>query len=298
MAIFACETMELCQMDILARMICDNGLAREAQNSSRVSLGSAEHFAADLVFSDGLGFELWLGSLEDALCLESLRREGITGVLNCATSECVGECAVYRNRGFSRRRTHARGLSLLEQGFAPSAGAIEDGRKNLDRDQVRALAEFDSEWYSDMLGVDVAYCAISAEDKDGYAIDQHFDEMLDFLRKCQSERRKVLVHCVMGINRSATALVAYLCQELGMSLGQAVDLASKRRGHILSNVSFLRCLVEHFSQVGVDVCSEGSSPLLRTRLSGSCPDMQQIALGGSGASWRDRAQTHACVLVC
>lgn len=296
MASCAHESVELHQMDILARVIRDNGMAREAQNNSRLSPVSAEHFAADLVFSDGLGFEMWLGSLEDALCLESLRRQGITGVLNCAASECAGECAVYRNRGFSRRRTHARGLSLLEQGFEPSAGFAEEGRKNLDPDQVRSLAEFDSEWYTDMLGTDVAYCAISAEDKDGYAIDLHFDEMFAFLRKCQAERRKVLVHCVMGINRSATALVAYLCQGLGMRLEEAVDLASKRRGHILSNFSFLQRLVEHFGQLGVGGCSEGNSSLLRT--SGSCPDIQQLALGDSGVSWRERARTDACVRVC
>merc|ERR1719433_896599 len=150
-------------------------MAREAQSNSRPSSEGAGYFGADCVFSDGQGFELWLGSLEDALCLESLREQGISGILNCAASECAGECAVYRNRGFSRRRTHARGLSLLEQGFQPSAPSSEDVQKRLDREQVRSLAEFNSEWYTDMLGMDIAYCAISAEDKDGYAIDEHFD---------------------------------------------------------------------------------------------------------------------------
>jgi len=249
-----CSSPRAQQVASLQSLIVDRGNEREAAGSGRPQLTAAELFGADFVAGDGQGFELWLGSLEDALCLQNLRHDGITGILNCALRECEGECAVFKHRG-SRRRTHARGLSLLAEGFEPSNPSPKEGEEGEDedelaapmtREQIRAVAQFDSEWYSDMLGQHIAYLGFAAEDRDGYAIDAHFEEIFEFLRRCQAEQRKVLVHCVMGINRSTTALVAYLCQELGMDLTDAVEAAARRHGHVLSNASFLRRLVEAY----------------------------------------------------
>lgn len=270
------------ELNLLARLVAsirENGMARESvedQQAPRSEEG-AEHFAADCIAGDGKGFELWLGSLEDALCLQSLRERGINGILNCALGECVGQCAAYRDRGFSRRRTHARGLSLLSEGFEPGSPSSEDKRAVLDKDQVRALVQFDKEWYSDMLGEETAYCGFSAEDRDGYGIDRHFEEVVAFLRKCKAEGRKVLVHCVMGINRSTASLVAYLCEDFGMGLEEAVDLVSKRHGHVLSNETFIHQLIKCYNQ------EEGAST---------------EATFSTGCCWRERAQTESCVHAC
>lgn len=290
MALFSGNHAVTRHVDRLALKICANGVAREAQLAAPPPSASAEPFGADLIVSDGQGFELWLGSLEDALCQQTLQQKGITGFLNCATAECVGDCAVYRERGFRRGRTHARGLSLL----AESEDTESSGPRPIDRDQVRSVVEFDSEWYSEMLGTETAYHSFSAEDKDGYEIDSHFEETFAFLRRCQEERRKVLVHCVMGINRSAAVLVAYLCQELGFSLEQAVGLASERHGHILSNGSFLRLLTERFGQQRAEDRAEGGGLLLRMHR--SCPDMR--ALDATGAVRLSRSLTDICVCVC
>lgn len=204
-------------------------------------------FAADLVLQEESGFELWLGSLEDALSLEALERHKIDGILNCALAECQLECACSRPSGAGRRRSHARGPSAMNGGDFQASVAV-DGCRRLDRDQIRALASFDADWYSTILGRDVDYLGIDAVDEPGYPMDAHFQETLDFLARCREEGRRVLVHCVQGINRSSAALVAFLCHDLCMQLADAVELTAKRRGHILSNESFLAQLVERFVQ--------------------------------------------------
>lgn len=232
--------------------------AREAERQEReLSTASAsseptasQKFSADLVHCEAeTGFELWLGSLEDALNLEALRERDISGVLNCAVEECQRECAPFRCQASPddqmpqrRRRTHARGPSLADDGEAATQ------RRALPADVVRGLVEFDTFWYSMMCDTDVAYLGFDGEDKENYRMDTHFEEVQMFLEECRQEHRKVLIHCIMGINRSAAALVSFLCSGLGMEVGEAVSLTSKRRGYILSNTSFLDQLVECYAK--------------------------------------------------
>lgn len=204
-----------------------------------------DSFDADLILSDEDGFEIWLGSFEDALALQSLRDRGIDGILNCAVEECWRECLAFRGLGSGRRRAHARGVSAMDGSQQP--GDSED-RLVLDRDHVRRVAAFDAEWYSSMLGRDTSFLGIAANDEEGYGMAQHFAEAGEFLAQCRREHRKVLVHCVMGINRSSAAVAAFLCQELGTGLTPAVELISRHRGHVLSNSSFLRQLIAAYGE--------------------------------------------------
>jgi hypothetical protein len=231
----------------LEAIINENGARREQERMN----GNNDGFGADCIYCEDNGFQLWLGSLEDALNLEALEQNNISGVLNCALEDCRLECACFKpSGGFGRRRCHARGASAMKGG-----DVTLNGGKQLDRDQIKGLASFDEDWYSMMLAREVAYLGIAADDKPGYAMDAHFAESQEFLAQCRQEGRRVLVHCVMGINRSSTALVAFLCAERKMPLPDAVDLASKGRGLILSNETFLQQLTECFGQDHSDKCS-------------------------------------------
>lgn len=194
-------------------------------------------FGADCILRDANGFELWLGSLDDALNLEGLRTHGISAILNTALVESQQECAPFKKRALcGRQRLIARGLSI----------DVCDEEDSLPRDQVRTFAEFNAEWYSEVLGVDARFCGIAADDVDGYCMSEHFAEATSFLTKMQSMGRKVLLHCIMGVNRSAALAVAYLCN-CGVTLDIAVTTVASRRGHILSNDSFLQQLLSHFA---------------------------------------------------
>merc|ERR1719440_406186 len=224
-------------------------LRRQAMTESGGASSSGKSFSADLVYKEEASdFELWLGCLEDALSLEGLRERGVSAILNCAVEECRRECATFRCESTpdvpvrGRRRTHARGASLANDGEAAAS------RRNLPLDVLRSLVEFNGFWYSEMCDCDMAYLGLAAADEDGYRMDNHFEEVQEFLDECRQEGRKVLVHCIMGINRSSVALVSFLCRGVGMELSEAVALASKQRGFILSNNSFLDQLIEHFGK--------------------------------------------------
>lgn len=135
---------------------------------------------------------IWLGAASDAMDIEKLGEQGITGIINCAEKDTITNTEYY-----------------------PQA------------------------W--DYIGLpcdDDPRCDI---------IGSHLDAFVDFVDMCAVKEKKVLVHCVAGINRSATLLVGYLVKSRGMSLKDAIALCFAKRPIILSNQAFVMSLVERFA---------------------------------------------------
>lgn len=56
---------------------------------------------------------------------------------------------------------------------------------------------------------------------------------------------KCLVHCKMGISRSAATVIAYAMKEYGWDLMKAFDYVKERRAVTKPNPSFMRQLEEY-----------------------------------------------------
>lgn len=277
--------------------IRDNGLRRdeqraEARREREEAAKAAEErgdsppyhggpWSADLALREEGGFELWLGSLEDALSLEALRERGVNALLNCALESCLAEVACFQRpaRG-GRARSHTRGASLMDERSINLRG---DDQPSLNRDQVWAVATFDEDWYSEALETQVAYHSMRAEDEADYEMEQHFSEIIDYVMECRRENRKVLVHCVMGVNRAPTATVAFLCGGLGMSIEAAVDQTSRSRGYILSNKSFIDQLIKRFGP-GASEAAAAAAPAVGTGAEAAAPVPAASALKSPGGT--------------
>lgn len=72
-------------------------------------------------------------------------------------------------------------------------------------------------------------------------ISLYFDEIADLINKQDT----VLVHCVAGISRSATIVIAYLMKYYGLSLKDAFLFVRKRRNQICPNKEFMKYLFEY-----------------------------------------------------
>lgn len=55
--------------------------------------------------------------------------------------------------------------------------------------------------------------SIKAGDMPGYNLSQHFPAALEFIEEAKENKTGVLVHCVAGVSRSATIVIAYLIQK-------------------------------------------------------------------------------------
>lgn len=60
-------------------------------------------------------------------------------------------------------------------------------------------------------------------------IDKHFDECTDYIDKSIEAGGKVLVHCIKGVSRSATIIIAYLMNKKGLSFDEAFKIVKNER---------------------------------------------------------------------
>ncbi|NXJ74667.1 DS13B phosphatase, partial [Trogon melanurus] len=96
----------------------------------------------------------------------------------------------------------------------------------------------------------VDYYGVKAEDNPNFDLSIYFYPVARYIRAAlNSPRGKVLVHCAMGISRSATLVLAFLMICEDMSLADAIQTVRSHRG-ICPNSGFLRQLRELDLQLG------------------------------------------------
>jgi len=88
---------------------------------------------------------------------------------------------------------------------------------------------------------------VSCEDAEGYPLfARHLEECLAFVERSEASKAGLLVHCVMGLNRSTAMVIAVMMLCRGAGLLEAVGRVWECRGRssILTNRSFRRQLVQ------------------------------------------------------
>mmetsp|Transcript_5271 Transcript_5271/g.9097 ORF Transcript_5271/g.9097 Transcript_5271/m.9097 type:complete len:259 (+) Transcript_5271:101-877(+) len=103
----------------------------------------------------------------------------------------------------------------------------------------------------------ISYDEIPLEDGNGELAQtrmrEAFDRAFSFI---DSHSRPVLVHCAMGVSRSATIVIAYLMNRLHMTLTDALILVRAKRGCVYPSKGFLAVLMRYekelFGQVSFE----------------------------------------------
>jgi protein-tyrosine phosphatase len=88
----------------------------------------------------------------------------------------------------------------------------------------------------------ITYFRIPADDIEEQDLLTHFSTTNDYIRNCQHRGGNVLVHCLAGISRSATVVIAYIMKKYRMSYTNAENYVSCKRSIIAPNEGFVRQL--------------------------------------------------------
>lgn len=92
-------------------------------------------------------------------------------------------------------------------------------------------------------GLDIDYYEFQAEDDETYNITQHFMESFNYLDGVRRCGGRALVHCALGINRSAAIVAAYMMVTSYSTLLDVINTLKRKRHLVLSNHGFQRQLV-------------------------------------------------------
>jgi len=91
---------------------------------------------------------------------------------------------------------------------------------------------------------------ISVSDYDGEDILSHLPSTTSFIRGAlaESPNNRVLVHCLMGVSRSTTVVIAYLIATTKMTPREALDAVRAKRAFVRPNRGFMSQLQDYYSQ--------------------------------------------------
>lgn len=87
-----------------------------------------------------------------------------------------------------------------------------------------------------------------------YQISKHFKEASDFITRAIGTKKtghrggRIFVHCVAGISRSATLVIAYLMTHQDINLKDAVQMLRNKR-KICPNPGFLQQLIDYAAKI-------------------------------------------------
>jgi hypothetical protein len=99
----------------------------------------------------------------------------------------------------------------------------------------------------------IKYLVINIEDDPREPIERCFEHCFDFIDGAVSAGGRVFVHCMAGVSRSATVVLAHLIARRNMLLDDAVAHVKSRRKCIMPNPGFRRVLVNlHQAVHGAD----------------------------------------------
>ncbi|CAK6950284.1 dual specificity protein phosphatase 26-like [Scomber scombrus] len=91
-------------------------------------------------------------------------------------------------------------------------------------------------------GMEITYMGIEAHDSCNFDMSVNFQAAADFIHRALSRGGKVLVHCHVGVSRSATLVLAYLMLKQNLTLVEAICAVKENRG-VIPNRGFLRQLI-------------------------------------------------------
>lgn len=83
------------------------------------------------------------------------------------------------------------------------------------------------------------YCNVRVYDDEKTDLLKHWDNTFKYISRAKMEGSKVLVHCKMGISRSASVVIAYAMKAYNWDFGQAIKHVKEKRNCIKPNKSFV-----------------------------------------------------------
>lgn len=86
---------------------------------------------------------------------------------------------------------------------------------------------------------DFKYKRIDVIDSNYSSMTKYFADVADYIHELVTSGRKVLVHCVAGVSRSATLVAAYLILTQGYTADDAVTVIRRSRPQVQPNEAFM-----------------------------------------------------------
>lgn len=128
-------------------------------------------------------------------------------------------------------------LDYLYLGSEWNASNLEELRQNGITRVLNVTREIDN-----FFPAAFVYHNVREYDEEATDLLKYLDRTYRFIRSAKDRGGKVLVHCKMGISRSATVTISYVMKEYGRNLAETLSMVKGKRPIVNPNKSFLKQL--------------------------------------------------------
>ncbi|TRY82997.1 hypothetical protein DNTS_003977 [Danionella cerebrum] len=230
-------------------------LIRATQRISSGEIGGSTGFSLITLSQNSVdGFLLLLET--SSVCSQTLGKQWTLWVQNSSRvnspsapgsamacgAECVQRSPPEQEQMLERRR---RLLNIDEFSFcAVSDGDTEDSenRESLSRNGITHILSVCNN--ARPVLEDMTYLCIDAADASRQNLSQHFRESIRFIHECRLDGGACLVHCLAGVSRSTTLLVAYLMTVTSFGWEDCLSAVKAVRSFVGPNDGFQQQLQE------------------------------------------------------
>uniref|UniRef100_A0A3B5A8H6 Protein phosphatase Slingshot homolog 1 n=1 Tax=Stegastes partitus TaxID=144197 RepID=A0A3B5A8H6_9TELE len=129
-----------------------------------------------------------------------------------------------------------------------------------------------------------SYHNVRVYDEDATDLLAHWNDTYNFIVKAKKNNSKCLVHCKMGVSRSASTVIAYAMKEYGWSLEKAYNFVKQKRSIAQPNAGFMRQLAEYEGILDARVFIEIEDVERDALLEDEGFPMAHLALPGEGTA--------------
>lgn len=117
---------------------------------------------------------------------------------------------------------------------------------------------------------DFEYKNVHLRDNERQNVMPYLDQCAEYIEAALENDGKVFVHCMCGISRSSTMVIAYLISRKARAYNQAIDEVKEKRAVIQPNNGFQHQLVSYDVMVAQRRLNPGNDKLQEQRLTQSC----------------------------
>ena len=114
--------------------------------------------------------------------------------------------------------------------------------KELRRMKINYILNCAKECINENLPKDIKELHLKILDYEFFEIYDYFEQANEFINKCKLEGAVMLVHCKLGISRSASFIIAYLIKYNKFTLESALEFVKEKRKQIKPNEGFIEQL--------------------------------------------------------